>query len=100
MTYGVYTRDLKSSYIEGVELGVAMRCCSNGDRVVCSERNRRSSFAVYLLFHAWRGIRVKPQYGEMDLGLISVRWNWNYRVAPVKVVYDPASERSQEGCRM
>ena len=94
MTYGVYNRDLKSSYIQGVGFEDAMRWSRGGDRVVCSERNRRSSFAVHILFHAWRGIRIKPQYGEIDLGLVSVRWNWNYRVAPAKVVYDQNKERS------
>lgn len=83
LTYGVYTKDLKGSAIQGVSLDVA-REYKYGDRVICSEKQKRCGVTFCLFWHEWIGIRIRKW--RIELGFITMSWSWNTYTTADKVI--------------
>lgn len=87
MTYGVYSKDLKSTSIQGLTLDNAKRYCRDG-MVVCSEKEGINYFEICVMFHKWWGVRARPSLGYVDIGFVSFSWrSIRYKCAD-KIVWD------------
>ena len=65
MTYGVYTRDLKSvSLSKQYSIDKAKKWCYDNNHVVCSEKEIWCGWSITFRFHKWKGFRIRPSWDE------------------------------------
>ena len=87
-TYGVYSKDLKGCYISGLDMIDARRYLSGrGDRVLCLEREVVSELKIKITLRKYWYWRLRPQFGYLEMGFISVDWHTQKTTEPYKVVY-------------
>ena len=89
-TYGVYSKDLNGCYISGlVDMIDATRyLCGRGDRVLCLEREVVSALKIEITLRKHWYWRLRPQFGYLEMGFISVYWHKQKAHKPYKVVID------------
>ena len=93
MTYGVYTRDMQAVSLSGQSSIESCKKYLWRDLVVCSEKQRLSSWGIEILFHKWRGFHYWKIFKECNLGFMTFKIKSNYYTGADKIVYDPQKER-------
>ena len=95
MTYGVYTEDLKASYLSGIHsIEDCKRYCYSG-RVICSEKQKRSTFEIRLYFHKWWEIKFSFRMHHLELGWLTITWGWDYYTCADKIVWRPENKEEK-----
>jgi hypothetical protein len=94
MTYGVYTRDLKSYSLSGqYSIDNCKKYLWRDTDVVCSERRIRCAWVVKFIFHKWRGFHYWKYDKMWILGFVSIVTHSNYYTGADKIVYDPQATK-------
>ena len=96
MTYGVYTSDLKASYLKEVDLETARRY-RHGDRVICTERMKTFGFEVsFAIVNYWQ-FRIWWHIGEARLGFLGIKWRRLCYKTADKIVEGPKEKEVSNG---
>ena len=85
-TYGVYTKDLKGCYISGLDLIDAGRYMLGEDSVLCLERDVVSALKIEITLRKYWYWRLRPQFGYLEMGFISVCFHKQRTKKPYKVI--------------
>ena len=85
-TYGVYSRDLKGCYVSGLDMIDARRYLQGEDRVLCLERDVVSAFKIEITLRKDWYWRLRPQFGYLEMGFVSVYWHKQRTKKPYKVI--------------
>ena len=85
-TYGVYSRDLKGCYVSGLDMIDARRYLQGEDRVLCLERDVVSAFKIEITLRKDWYWRLRPQFGYLEMGFVSVYCHKQRTKKPYKVI--------------